>query len=164
MATARVEAGERTCAGEAKVHSRGPFAYSGRSDAPVASRSRAGAKLAPWQVRLAVEALGAEVSRTVAIPLIAARCGLSFSYFVRAFRNTVGVAPYDWFLDRKVERAKRLLASSELPLAQVALECGFVDQSHFSKTFVRRAGQTPLRWRRAAKVSDDRIMHAAKIQ
>jgi transcriptional regulator GlxA family with amidase domain len=152
MATARVKAGERTCVGENAAHNQGPFVYSGRSDAPLGRPGPAGAKLAPWQVRVALEALGAEISGSVAIPLIAARCGLSFSHFVRAFRNTVGVAPYDWFLERKVELAQSLLASSELPLAQIALECGFVDQSHFSKTFVRRAGQTPLQWRRAAKL------------
>lgn len=108
-----------------------------------------GPKLAPWQVRLAQEAMGARISGSIMITDIAGECRLSMSYFVRAFRNTVGVAPYDWFLGQKVLRAQELLVRSDASLAEIALECGFTDQSHFTNTFVRRVGQTPLQWRRS---------------
>lgn len=109
-----------------------------------------GPRLAPWQVRLAQQAMGARISSTIVITDIAEECRLSLSYFVRAFRNTVGVAPYDWFLGQKILHAKDLLVGSQASLAEIALECGFVDQSHFTNTFVRRVGQTPLQWRRGA--------------
>lgn len=111
-------------------------------------------RLAPWQVRLAQQAMGARISSTIMIPDIAGECRLSMSHFVRAFRNTVGVAPYAWFLDQKILRAQELLERSDGSLAQIALECGFTDQSHFTNTFVRKVGKTPLQWRRNSRGDD----------
>lgn len=107
-----------------------------------------GPKLAPWQVRTAKAVMEASLTGTILISDVAARCGLSPSYFVRAFRNTVGQAPYDWFLARRILRARRMLCATAFSIAEIALECGFVDQSHFAKTFKRRTGVTPLQWRR----------------
>lgn len=90
------------------------------------------------------------LSETVSISDVARVCRLSLSYFVRAFANTVGAAPYDWFLGQRIVLAQELLAHTSPSLAEIALECGFVDQSHFTNTFVRRVGMTPLRWRRHA--------------
>jgi AraC-like DNA-binding protein len=72
------------------------------------------------------------------------------SYFVRAFTSTVGISPYSWFIGQRVLRAMILLSHSRMPIAEIALECGFVDQSHFTNTFVRRAGKTPRQWRQQA--------------
>lgn len=94
--------------------------------------------------------MGAHLGETITVSDLARDCRLSMSYFVRAFTNTVGIAPYTWFIDQRILLAKDLLAQSHVPLAQIALECGFVDQSHFTNTFVRRVGTTPLQWRRAA--------------
>ncbi|WP_231382217.1 helix-turn-helix transcriptional regulator, partial [Sphingobium indicum] len=112
--------------------------------------SPAGPHLAPWQERLAKETMGTHLGQTIAISDVARACRLSMSYFVRAFSNTVGVAPYSWFIGQRIILAKDLLAQSHVPLVEIALECGFVDQSHFTNTFVRRVGTTPLQWRRAA--------------
>lgn len=91
------------------------------------------------------------LGETVSISEVARACRLSLSYFVRAFANTAGVAPYDWFLGQRIVLAQKLLARTSPSLAEIALECGFVDQSHFTNTFVRRVGMTPLRWRRHAQ-------------
>ncbi|WP_380871923.1 hypothetical protein ACFB49_28810 [Sphingomonas sp. DBB INV C78] len=112
--------------------------------------SPAGPRLASWQERLAKETMSANLGETIAISDLARACRLSMSYFVRAFTNTVGIAPYTWFIGQRIVLAKDLLAQSHYPLAEIALECGFVDQSHFTNTFVRRVGTTPLQWRRAA--------------
>ncbi len=110
----------------------------------------AGPRLAPWQERLAKDIMGAHLDETVVISDLARACRLSMSHFVRAFTNTAGIAPYSWFIGQRLLRAKDLMAQSHLPLAEIALECGFVDQSHFTNTFVRRVGITPLQWRREA--------------
>jgi transcriptional regulator GlxA family with amidase domain len=94
--------------------------------------------------------MSAHLSTQIAIAQIARVCRLSLSHFVRAFSNTVGIAPYQWFLRERVALAKHLLRQSRLPLAEIALECGFVDQSHFTNTFVRHVGLTPGRWRRSS--------------
>lgn len=114
------------------------------------SKTRLGPQLLEWQIRLAKEMMRSDLSETIAITKVASRCGLSMSYFVRAFKNTVGVAPYDWFLGQRITFAKQLLGETQMPLAEIALECGFTDQSHFTKTFGKRIGMTPLQWRRWA--------------
>ncbi|WP_456776175.1 helix-turn-helix domain-containing protein [Bradyrhizobium sp. USDA 4369] len=105
--------------------------------------------LAPWQQRRACEILAADVSGHVPLAVIAAECGLSASYFGRAFKASLGVTPHGWLQARRIEAAKQLLAGSDLPLAAVAARCGFADQSHFTRMFKRATGATPGLWRRA---------------
>jgi AraC-like DNA-binding protein len=60
----------------------------------------------------------------------------------RAFR------PTSWLTKMRVERAKELLKNPRSQLADIALLCGFVDQSHFTRVFSRSEGYSPGRWRR----------------
>ncbi|WP_279606546.1 helix-turn-helix domain-containing protein [Sphingobium yanoikuyae] len=104
--------------------------------------------LAPWQVSLATGIMQRDFSRAVSVPDLACQCRLSLSYFIRAFSNTVGIAPYAWFVQKRVQHAEALLTGTQLPIAQIALECGFTDQPHFTKAFAKAKGTTPARWRR----------------
>lgn len=106
--------------------------------------------LAAWQVNRAKQMMLTSIGTTISIPDVAARCRLSAYYFVRAFANTMGVPPYSWYLQQRIVRAQQLLFDAGLPLAQVALECGFADQAHFTKAFSKATGSTPARWRLAA--------------
>ncbi len=105
--------------------------------------------LAPWQERRAKEALSARLDADVPLADVAGACGLSPSYFARAFRQSTGQPPHRWLSERRVDRAKDLLLGSALPLAEVALACGFADQSHFTRVFARAVGTSPGAWRRA---------------
>jgi AraC-like DNA-binding protein len=60
----------------------------------------------------------------------------------------MGIAPHRWLLNRRVELAKDLLRDRESSLSEIALRCGFADQSHFTRVFTRRAGVSPGSWRR----------------
>lgn len=102
--------------------------------------------LADWQVNLAKTFLRSRLSQQVSISEVAGACGLSACYFIKAFTETVGIAPYSWLIMQRIERACLLIARDQA-LAQVALECGFTDQSHFTKAFARQIGTTPARWR-----------------
>jgi len=104
--------------------------------------------LAPWQVRRAQESLTANLDGAVALRDIAKECGLSVSHFSRAFRVSVGMAPHQWLLRRRVDHAMNLLPDSRLSLSDVALACGFADQSHFTRVFSRMTGHGPGAWRR----------------
>jgi AraC family transcriptional regulator len=115
--------------------------------APVSER-RAGGGLAPWQIRRACDYIEAQLEGDPSIASLSRECQVSASYFARAFRITVGMAPHQWVMKRRTERAKALMISSEHSLAQIASMCGFVDQSHFSRVFAREAGVRPARWRR----------------
>ncbi|EQB15948.1 hypothetical protein RLDS_09530 [Sphingobium lactosutens DS20] len=113
-------------------------------------RSRADHRplLAPWQVSIAKRFMLDHLAETLHVAELARLCRLSSTYFVRAFANTVGIAPYAWFLGRRVAKAQFLLTNSAMSLAQVALECGFSDQAHFTNTFGKATGTTPARWRK----------------
>ena len=105
--------------------------------------------LAPWQQRRAKDILGANLDGSVPLKDVARECGLSVSHFSRAFRRTVGAAPHNWLLTRRIEIAKEKLRHTRLSLSDIALACGFADQSHLTRVFTRVVGLSPGAWRRA---------------
>lgn len=114
-------------------------------------RSRQAAKtgqLAPWQVRRAQELLAANLNGDIGLEDLARECELSIRHFTRAFRGSTGMSPHSWLLHHKVEKAKGMLLSSPRVLADIALDCGFADQSHFTRIFQRMERVTPGAWRR----------------
>ena len=72
----------------------------------------------------------------------------STHYFCRLFKQSTGVSPYQYVIGQRVERAKRLLKQQNLPLVEIALMCGFSNQSAFSRTFRRCVSTTPKGYRR----------------
>lgn len=81
---------------------------------------------------------------------LAAQACLSEFHFARMFRVSTGFAPHAWVLARRLRRARQLLGASQLPLAEVALACGFASQAHFGNVFRRVHGLSPGQWRQAA--------------
>lgn len=102
--------------------------------------------LSVWQERAAKEMIGAHLDGGLSLDEIASVCGLSSGHFARAFRQSVGVPPHRWLLGRRIEHAKEVLASTTNTLADVAVLCGFVDQSHFTRVFRKVTGVTPGAW------------------
>jgi AraC family transcriptional regulator len=115
---------------------------------PLGAAKRGG--LAPWQARRAAEMIRESIDGNIHLSDMARECGLSVSHFARAFRKSFGMSPYRWLLERRVDRAKALLATSDLPIADIALQSGFSDQAAFTRAFARLVGDSPGRWRRAA--------------
>jgi transcriptional regulator GlxA family with amidase domain len=89
-----------------------------------------------------------DLSGEVPLAQLARECGLSASHFTRAFRQSVGMAPHQWLLAQRVERAKERLLHSDAPLATIAVDCGFADQSHFTRVFTKQMTASPGQWRR----------------
>ena len=114
--------------------------------------------LAPWQLRRACDAMEAELGENHSISRLAGDCGLSSSQFARAFKETTGLAPHQWLTRRRVQRARELLAQTTMELTDIALACGFVDQSHFSRVFARTEKQSPGRWRRQLASQEPRVL------
>lgn len=104
--------------------------------------------LAPWQVRRAKEMLAASIEGGVQLHDVARECGLSVSHFSRAFRATIGLPPYRWLMRRRIESAKLIMRQGNSSLAEIAIRCGFADQSHFTRAFSRETGASPGQWRR----------------
>ena len=105
--------------------------------------------LAPWQVKRAKEILNANLGGRVSLKEVASECRLSVSHFSRAFRRSMGAAPHSWLLTRRVDVAKQKLRDDRLPLLDVALHCGFTDQSYLTRVFTRIVEVGPGAWRRA---------------
>jgi len=101
------------------------------------------------QERWAKELLAGDLSGSLRLADLARECGLSASQFSRAFRRTVGETPHQWLIRQRIERAKVLLNGNESTLADIALACGFSDQSHFTRSFTAWTGISPGRWRRS---------------
>ncbi|MGJ5820906.1 helix-turn-helix domain-containing protein [Paludibaculum fermentans] len=87
---------------------------------------------------------------------LASVSGLSEDHFARAFRESTGVPPHRFLLQRRLARAQELLESSGMPIADIAHALGFSDQSHLTNMFRRHSGTTPGQVRaRAARLSMD---------
>lgn len=119
-------------------------AYGGA--APDAPQARGG--LAAWQEKLAKDMLTADLLANVSISDVAQGCGLSRSYFIKAFRQTAGTTPHRWLLEHRVDKAKILLLKSDQSVADIARDCGFSDQAHLTRLFASTIGVPPAAWRR----------------
>jgi AraC family transcriptional regulator len=118
-----------------------------------AARSSGPRRAAAWQERRARELIDARLAENLSLAEVAAACGLSVAQFARAFKRSLGVPPHQFLIERRVERARELLLHTGLPLADVAVRCGFADQSHFTKVFHRKVGTSPGYFRGAAQSS-----------
>lgn len=72
------------------------------------------------------------------------------SQIIRAFRKELGITPHAWLIRMRVARGTALIEDGE-PIASVASEVGFVDQTHFTRHFKRIHGETPARFRAASQ-------------
>jgi AraC-like DNA-binding protein len=86
----------------------------------------------------------------VTVSELAAMAGLGTHQFTRSFRAAVGRSPQQYVIALRLSRAQHLLSTTALPIAEVALRCGFFDQAHLASTFTRATGLPPSRYRRLA--------------
>jgi AraC family transcriptional regulator len=105
--------------------------------------------LSSLHTRRATELLEAHLDGNIALQQVAEACDLSVSHFARAFKQTFRRPPHKWLTERRVARARDLMTNSRLPLADIAAQCGFADQSALNRTFKRMHGISPGTWRRA---------------
>lgn len=107
--------------------------------------------LASWQVTLAQRLLLNDLRAGQSLQQIAAHCGLSRSYFEKAFKASLGAPPHQWLVRQRVLRAARMLEQTNEGIGSIALSCGFTDQSHFTRVFRTIVGISPAAWRRQRK-------------
>jgi AraC-like DNA-binding protein len=107
------------------------------------------AGLAPWQLRLAKNAIDSHLDEEISLAHLARDCGLSVSHFARGFTRSTGLPPHRWLMQRRVVIATELIRQAHLSLAEIAFTCGFADQSHFTRVFAAATGLAPGKWRDA---------------
>jgi len=105
--------------------------------------------LAPWQVRRVTTYLDGNLGASIQCEDLARITRLSVSHFMRAFRESFGAPPHTYLMSRRMERAKGLMLTTDMPLGQIALDCGLADQSHMTRLFRKLVGESPAAWRRA---------------
>jgi AraC-like DNA-binding protein len=108
-------------------------------------------RLAPWQEGVAKKLMTQDLTCPPTLQALAAACGTSSNGFARAFRGSTGLSPRQWLISFRIARAQEMLADFAVPLSAIALDCGFCDQSHFTRTFTQMVGKTPAVWRREAR-------------
>ena len=96
------------------------------------------------------EYVDAHLSSRLDVGALARVVGLSASHFSRSFQKAVGVSPHRYVVQCRVIRARELLATTQLPLTEIALTIGFADHSHFSRRFHEFIGVPPREFRRLA--------------
>jgi AraC-like DNA-binding protein len=104
--------------------------------------------ISPARLRRVEEFLMAHLADDIGLDALAATADLSAKHFARAFRQSTGMAPHRWLIQRRIERAMDLLKTTSASLAEIALACGFADQSHFTAAFRKSVGATPGSFRR----------------
>jgi AraC family transcriptional regulator len=110
------------------------------------------------RARRVIEYVEANLGRAVTIRELAGMADLSPHHFVRMFKRTLGLTPYQYVLERRVERAKELLQNQAASLAEIGLSTGFCGQSHFTSAFRRVVGATPAEFQRLVAKTVDRSL------
>lgn len=104
--------------------------------------------LTPVRIRRLLEYIDQHLGENLSLEAMAAEVSLSPIYLARAFRATVGEPPHQYVVRRRIDQARRLLTSTALSIAEIALIVGFSSQSHLSNQFRRLAGVSPAVYRK----------------
>lgn len=102
------------------------------------------------RLRRAIEFMHDNCGRELGLNEIAAAAYLSEFHFARLFKKLTGATPHAYLAGLRIERARRLLAESDLPIVEVGATVGYASQSHFTKVFREATGMTPRAFRQAA--------------
>ncbi|WP_433735517.1 helix-turn-helix domain-containing protein [Pseudomonas putida] len=107
-------------------------------------------QLKSWQIRTAKQLMLDRLDTGISVTELAEACALSRSHFSRRFKESTRMSPQRWLREQRVIKSRELLKASTKLLTEIALECGFSDQSHFCRTFVKAEGMTPKAWQQQA--------------
>ena len=105
----------------------------------------------PRWLRVAREYLEANFLRPLSLAEIAAAAGVHRVHLSREFRRYFSATVGEFLRRKRIEHACHMVSTTNVPLSEIAMTCGFSDQSHFSATFRRQVGVTPARFRQMAQ-------------
>jgi AraC family transcriptional regulator len=106
---------------------------------------------APRWLRAAEELLRERVGEAVGLSELADAVGVNAAHLARVFRARYGVSVGEYGRRLRLDWAAAEIARDERPIAEIAVEAGFADQSHFTRLFRRHVGTTPARFREEAR-------------
>ncbi|MBE9031032.1 helix-turn-helix domain-containing protein [filamentous cyanobacterium LEGE 11480] len=103
--------------------------------------------LPPRQLRQILDYIDAHLDQEIKLADLAQLLDMSQFHFSRLFKQSLGISPYQYLLQQRVERAKQLLKTTDRFITDIALTCGFNSHSHLSKQFRQLTGMTPKAYR-----------------
>lgn len=103
--------------------------------------------LEPQRLKRVIDYIDAHLGDTISMPDLARVACLSQHHFARVFRAATSMSPHGYVTHRRIEHARSILLSTDTPLVQVALMCGFGTQAHFSTVFKKLVGLPPKKYR-----------------
>ncbi|MFN6565533.1 MAG: helix-turn-helix domain-containing protein [Nostoc sp. ChiSLP01] len=99
------------------------------------------------QLLQVLQYIDAHLDRDIKLADLAQLLNMSQFHFSHLFKQAIGIAPYQYLLQQRIERAKQLLKKSDRSIIEIALVCGFNSHSHLSKQFRQITGMTPKAYR-----------------
>jgi AraC family transcriptional regulator len=114
----------------------GPIASSGTSPLP------------PHKLKRVKELIESGLEKDLSLKVLASESGYSRAHFLRMFSISTGTTPHRYVLERRIDRAQRLLKEKRASLANIAAACGFSSQTHMADVFRSNLNTTPREYRR----------------
>lgn len=99
------------------------------------------------QLLYVLDYINEHLNQDIKLADLAALLNMSQFHFSHVFKQSIGMAPYQYLLQQRIERAKQLLKQTDQSIADIALLCGFNSHSHLSKQFRQITGMTPKVYR-----------------
>ena len=99
-------------------------------------------------LRQVIEYMNSHLDREITLNELATMVDMSKYYFLRLFKQSMGITPHQYLIKQRMKKAKQLLQQGKLSIIEVAAECGFSNQSHFAKVFHKNIGITPRAYRK----------------
>ncbi|CAN7527673.1 helix-turn-helix domain-containing protein [Variovorax sp. LjRoot178] len=111
-------------------------------------RVRRSGGLAPYQLHRVCELMTQDLAEEVPLSELAAAVGLSYHHFCHAFKASMGLAPHQWLVGQRVEKACELLRTTRESVTEIAAFVGYDDPNQLLRVFRARRGTTPVAYRR----------------
>ncbi len=101
-----------------------------------------------FEIQRAIEMMHAHFGEKLSIPQLAMKVNCSGSHFSRLFKQETGTTPTGYLIRIRIDKARKLLSSTAKNATEIAFICGFASTAHFSGTFRKLVGISPLRYRK----------------
>ncbi|WP_308418362.1 AraC family transcriptional regulator [Nostoc sp. CENA543] len=108
--------------------------------------------LSSWKLKQAIAYINDNLEQDLALAEIAAIVDMSMYHFSRLFKQSTGLAPHQYVMNCRIERAKKLLIQTNQPIEKICEQIGFQSQSHFTNVFRKLTGITPRAYREQTKI------------
>jgi len=122
--------------------------HTSQKNKPVDQPSSAEKASASYRLKPTIAYINEHLYHEISLEVLSGAIGMNSSYFSRFFHQEIGLSPYQYIIQQRIEKAKGLLIQkSSITINDIALQCGFCSHSQLNKHFRRLLGITPKEYR-----------------